>query len=320
MGAKPRVDGATGRPVSARRSKTMEERRAEIVAANARLRSKLLGEYVSGSDSPEIVSVPRSDPELRTLETQRDTLRAQVRQLTGVLASRREEIQQLRNGANGANGPHGHGALAPPPALDRSDGLTPSELDDSDYVPEEVDSDEVEAEGGGGWEEDMMSVITRDKREAERGSSRSLHGDGVVGSEASATNLPAAAAAVGDDAAESSSAGLSGQLVVTVAGYEWSEGAHRLGRPPVRVQVDASASAEEFYSALRRAVGWEGAAHGAFQIWECLASEGPAPAVFGGEQEETGARPLLDAFTVRGLGLWQGCIVQVRLPADPGRG
>ena len=166
----------------------------------------------------------------------------------------------------------------------------------------------------------MMSVITRDKREAERGSSRSLHGDGVVGSEASATNLAAAAAAVGDDAAESSSAGLSGQLVVTVAGYEWSEGAHRLGRPPVRVQVDASASAEEFYSALRRAVGWEGAAHGAFQIWECLASEGPAPAVFGGEQEETGARPLLDAFTVRGLGLWQGCIVQVRLPADPGRG
>ena len=319
MGAKPRVDGATGRPVSARRSKTMEERRAEIVAANARLRSKLLGEYVSGSDSPEIVAVPRSDPELRTLETQRDTLRAQVRQLTGVLASRREEIQQLRNGANGANGPHGHGALAPPPALDRSDGLTPSELDDSDYVPEEVDSDEVEAEGGGGWEEDMMSVITRDKREAERGSSRSLLGD-IVGSEALATNLAAAAAAVGDDAAESSSAGLSGQLVVTVAGYEWSEGAHRLGRPPVRVQVDASASAEEFYSALRRAVGWEGAAHGAFQIWECLASEGPAPAVFGGEQEETGARPLLDAFTVRGLGLWQGCIVQVRLPADPGRG
>ena len=112
-GAAPRVrvDGSSGRPVSARGNRTVEERRAEIVAANARLRSQLQREK---GQSSRCVSVrPSADQDLRALETQRDTLRAQLLQLTGVLQNRREELAGLRRSCAGVGVGVGAGAPLP---------------------------------------------------------------------------------------------------------------------------------------------------------------------------------------------------------------
>ena len=195
LGAAPRVrvDGSSGRPVSARRGKTVEERRAEVVAANTRLRGQLNRD--NGGGSTGVSERPSADPDLRTLETQRDTLRAQLLQLTGVLASRRDELAELRRGSAAswsqpplasqrANGPHGHFQEyvmpSEPAAFElNASGLTPSDLDDSDYTELDFANDAavVAAEGwgdestlpeerSGDWREDMMSVISRDKRAA----------------------------------------------------------------------------------------------------------------------------------------------------------
>ena len=397
-----RVDGSSGRPVSARRGKTVEERRAEIVAANARLRGQLDRE--NGGRSTGVCVRPSADPDLRTLETQRDTLRAQLLQLTGVLASRRAELAELQRGtatsrpsqlpppSQRANGPHGHYQQYVTPSdptaleLDTS-GLAPSDLDDSDYTDldfandaavvaaegwgdesellEECSGDwrdesELPEERSGNWREDMMSVISRDKREAERGSSRSLlsvdpsstgsasGGDPNVGAGSHSGSeggglgrQPLTAPAPAPTPAASPSVGgrTESTISVTVAAYDWSDQDQAyLHASSTRILVDLLepqqgagtlqlSPAEMFYSNVKRAVGWDDAKYGSFIISDCVASEGAAaPDVFGGSNSpEEGsdrqvgdglAQPLLDAFTVRGLGLWHGCTVQVRRP-DP---
>ncbi len=390
LGAAPRVrvDGSSGRPVSARRGKTIEERRAEIVAANARLRGQLNRDNAGGSTG--MCERPSTDPELRTLETQRDTLRAQLLQLTGMLASRRAELAELRRGtatswsqpppaSQRANGPHGHFqeyVMPSEPAASElnASGLAPSDLDDSDYTELDFANDAavVAAEGwgdestlpeerSGDWREDMMSVISRDKRAAERGSSRSLlsvelsstgsanvsdssgiDAESQSGSEGGGTGkqvVAAPAPAPAPPAAAPTDGRTDSTISVTVAAYDWSDQDQAyLHSSSTRTMVDLLepqqaagalklSPAEMFYSSLKRAVAWDDSKHGAFFISDCIASEGPAaPHVFGGsngsEEANNGqvgggsGQPLLDAFTVRGLGLWHGCTVQVRRP-DP---
>jgi hypothetical protein len=385
-----RVEGSSGRPVSARRGKTVEERRAEIVAANARLRGQLSRE--KSGWSTDVTVRPSADPDLRTLETQRDTLRAQLMQLTGVLASRRNELTQLRRGhlegtcstaaasrsqpplaSQLANGPHGHSQeyvmSSEPAASDlNTSGLVPSDLDDSDYTELDFANDAavVAAEGwgdesalpeerSGDWREDMMSVISRDKRAAERGSSRSLLSVDLSSAESASGSDPngidagsqsgseggsmrrqavvAPAPAPALPAAVSTDSRTELTISATVAAYDWSDQDQAyLHSSSTRTVVDLLepqqaagalqlSPAEMFYSSVKRAVGWDDSKHGAFVISDCIASEGPgAPHVFGGsngpEDGSGSAQPLLDAFTVRGLGLWHGCTVQVRRP-DP---
>ena len=397
-----RVDGSSGRPVSARRGKTVEERRAEIVAANARLRGQLERENCGRSTG--VCVRTSTDPELRTLETQRDTLRAQLLQLTGVLASRRAELAELLRGSTTsrpsqppspsqrANGPHGHYqqyVMPSEPAAAQLDasGLALSDPDDSDYTDLDFANDaavvaaegwgdeselleersgdwrdelELQEERSGNWRDDMMSVISRDKRAAERGSSRLLLsvdpsstgsasgsepnvGAGShSGSKGSSLCMPAVtapASAPTPPASASVGGRLESTISVTVAAYDWSdEDQAYLHASSTCILVDLVephqgagtlqlSPAEMFYSNVKRAVGWDEAKHGAFFISDCVASEGPAaPDMFGGSHSledvsnrEVGhgvAQPLLDAFTVRGLGLWHGCTVQVRRP-DP---
>jgi hypothetical protein len=389
-----RVDGASGRPISARRGKTVQERRAEIVAANARLKSQLARES-GGSGSTDVYVRPSADPELRTLETQRDTLRAQLRQLTGVLASRRDELEELRGvtapaASLRANGPHGHSQEFVPGSP--ASGRAPSDLDDSDYTELDFANDAAVAaaqgwgdesallpdddDDGGDWRDDMMSVISRDKREAERGSSRSLlsvdlggaaasgddakgadargrdsgGGSGGSGSGGGGNGGTVAVAAVVVPAAVSGAAAVAGAatescIPVTVAVYDWSEGVQSYQHSSsTRIMVDLLeqpvaatggggalqlSPAEAFYASVQRVAGWDVKKHGEFRISDCVASDGPAPTIFGraggggGEGDGMGgdvsgggahAQPLLDAFTVRGLGLWHGCTVQLCRP------
>eukprot|EP01046_Picozoa_sp_COSAG06_P050673 COSAG06_NODE_8083_length_2277_cov_1.331956_3_plen_411_part_00 len=342
-----RVDGASGRPISARRGKTVQERRAEIVAANARLKSQLARES-GGSGSTDVYVRPSADPELRTLETQRDTLRAQLRQLTGVLASRRDELEELRGGVTApaaslrANGPHGHSQEFVPGSP--ASGRAPSDLDDSDYTELDFANDAAVAaaqgwgdesallpdddDDDGDWRDDMMSVISRDKREAERGSSRSLlsvdlggaaasgddakgadargrdsgGGSGGSGSGGGGNGGTVAVAAVAVPAAVSGAAAVAGAatescIPVTVAVYDWSEGVQSYQHSSsTRIMVDlleqpAAATggggalqlspAEAFYASVQRVAGWDVKKHGEFRISDCVASDGPAPTIFG---------------------------------------